>query len=316
MTTTDHPGEWTRSGPPIDAAVLDHVAHAVPRWQDAWTRYAVDLGARWKSGGAGVGFSPAQLRFGNGARLELLMPSRVEESDFLARFLARHGPGAHHLTFKVPDLDAALAAAAAAGYSPIGIDRSDPGWQEAFLSPREATGVVVQMAQAANEWVNEPPEDFPTGTRSARDGTPLPPARLELVVHAVARLAEGLGLFAGLLGGVEVGSGEADGVAWADLRWPGPLGLRLVSPADSDPSPALRSWLADRSGRVHHLHLAVGEPAGVTGARPSTLPGVLVAAPATSGAPAGDRPLPPAATLEVRPEDNQGLRLVLRHAAG
>jgi hypothetical protein len=314
--TTDRSQRPPRPGSTIDGAVLDHVAHAVPRWQDAWARYVVDLGARWKSGGAGVGFSPAQLRFGNDARLELLMPERVEENDFLSRFLGRHGPGAHHLTFKVPDLDAALAAATAAGYSPTGIDRSDPGWQEAFLSPREATGVVVQLAQAAHEWVNEPPPDFPTGTRSTRDGTQLPPAHLELVVHAIGHLAEGIDLFAGLLGGVETGTGEEDGIAWAELRWPGPLGLRLVAPADGDPAPALDAWLEGRPGRVHHLQLAVAEPAGVAGARPTTLHDVLVAAPGGPHEPPLHPPLAPSEPLEVHPADNHGLRLVLRPAAG
>lgn len=313
---TDRSQRQLRPGSSIDGAVLDHVAHAVPRWQDAWTRYAVDLGARWKSGGAGVGFSPAQLSFGNGARLELLMPGNVEDDDFLARFLDRHGPGPHHLTFKVPDLDVALAAATAAGYSPIGIDRSEPGWQEAFLSPREATGVVVQLAQAAHEWVNDPPPDFPAGARTGSDGTPLPAAHLELVVHAVARLAEGLDLFAGLLGGTEARSGEEDGVAWAELRWGGPLGLRLVAPADSDPVPVLRTWLGDRSGRVHHLQLAVAEPAGVTGAQPSTLLPVLVAPPGPPREPSPAHGTAPSEPLEVRPADNEGLRLVLRPGAG
>ena len=61
-------------GRPIEGYRLDHVAHAVPRWQDVWDRYATDLGAEWNSGGPGPGFAPAQLRFANGARVEVLMP--------------------------------------------------------------------------------------------------------------------------------------------------------------------------------------------------------------------------------------------------
>ena len=67
-------------------------------------RYAVDLGAVWNSGGPGPGFAPGQLRFANGARIELLMPYDPHINDFLQRFLAASGPGPHHLTFKVPDL--------------------------------------------------------------------------------------------------------------------------------------------------------------------------------------------------------------------
>ena len=40
------------ASPRIEGTVLDHVAHAVPRWQEVWGRYATDLGAVWASGGA------------------------------------------------------------------------------------------------------------------------------------------------------------------------------------------------------------------------------------------------------------------------
>ncbi|HEY4946504.1 MAG TPA: VOC family protein, partial [Acidimicrobiales bacterium] len=164
------------SGVTIAGTVLDHVAHAVPRWQDVWTRYAVDLGAEWNSGGPGPGFAPAQLRFGNGARVEVLMPHRVEVNDFLDRFITNNGPGPHHLTFKVPDLQAALERVVEAGFEPIGVDVSDPEWKEAFIHPKRATGVVVQLAEQRIPWVSPPPDDYPTERRRRPDGSgPAPP---------------------------------------------------------------------------------------------------------------------------------------------
>jgi methylmalonyl-CoA/ethylmalonyl-CoA epimerase len=74
-------------------ATLDHVAIAVERWADAWPRYAVGLGGAWSSGGFNVGFGPAQLRFANGARLEVLQPWQPEANPFLRRFLDASGPG-------------------------------------------------------------------------------------------------------------------------------------------------------------------------------------------------------------------------------
>ena len=68
------------------------MAHAVPRWQDVWHRYAVDLGAEWSSGGPGTGFAPAQLRVRQRCPVEVLMPNDVETNDFLERFLARTAP--------------------------------------------------------------------------------------------------------------------------------------------------------------------------------------------------------------------------------
>ena len=177
------------SGTTIDGVVLDHVAHAVHQWRDVWHRYAVDLGADWSSGGLAIGFAPGQIEFANGARLELLMPNDVEANDFLHRFLAHSGPGPHHLTFKVPDLVLAIEQIRHAGYEPIGIDLSAPEWMEAFIHPKQATGVVLQLAQAPSPWTGPPPDGFPTGKRQRPDRTgPARPGALRFATHAVADL--------------------------------------------------------------------------------------------------------------------------------
>ncbi len=250
----------------IDGAALDHVAVAVEGWADAWPRYAVELGGAWSSGGLNVGFGPAQLRYANGARVEILQPFRPQDNPFLRRFLDRHGPGPHHLTFKVPDLAEALDLARDAGLAPLGVDLSSPDWKEAFLHPRQATGIVVQLAQADHAWESPAPEGFPAARRD-------PPASLLRVTHAAAELGAGLALFEGLLGGRRVREGGAPDRTWdfVDLEWPGPPALRLVSPhpstravAGADP---LRAWLGDLSGRMHHLVFALA-PGGPGAAQP------------------------------------------------
>jgi len=287
--------------PRLDGAVLDHVAHAVPRWQDVWGRYATDLGAVWASGGPGPGFAPGQLRFANGARVEVLMPWDVEVNDFLARFLARNGPGAHHLTFKVPDLGEAIEACRRFGIDPINIDRSDPEWMEAFLHPKSACGVVVQLAEAPHPWSSPPPDDYPTDLRLRADGSgPAAPATLERVCHVVADLDAARSLFAGLLAGEVVDEGSDGTISWTDLRWPGPLGLRLVGAVDPGAPGPVADWLGDLPGRVHHLALETEEPGSVRGARPAT-PGIATLG---HGPETHD-------TVEVPADDNGGLALVL-----
>jgi hypothetical protein len=253
----------------ITGTTLDHVAHAVPHWQDVWARYAVDLGAEWNSGGPGPGFAPGQLRFGNGARIEVLMPCDTEVNDFLQRFIAKSGPGPHHLTFKVPDLSSALDQAREVGLSPIGIDFSDPEWMEAFIHPKQATGVVVQLAEAPGGWTSPAPDDYPTERRQRSDGRgPVDPAVLTRVVHAVADLDEATALFVELLGGEASAEGTAGQARWVDVTWPGPLALRLVAPAGPDPSTEILQWLGDRPGRIHHLELSAEEPERLRGAQP------------------------------------------------
>jgi methylmalonyl-CoA/ethylmalonyl-CoA epimerase len=265
---------------PADTADLDHVAVVVERHAQAFPRYARDLGGRWLSGGYSAGFAPAQLGFRAGIRLEILAPHDIERNDFLRRFLDRNGPGPHHLTYKVPDLDAVMSASRAAGYSPVNVDLTDPGWQEAFIHPKDGTGVLIQLAQVAKgEWRTPPPEGFPPSGDAE-------PASLVRVAHAVARLDDGLRLFAGLLGGTETARGEGGGERWVDLEWPGPGRLRLIEP-DGERSP-VSEWLGGRSGRIHHLAFALANPGAVPAARRVS-----------------------SSTWEVAPEDNLGVRLIL-----
>jgi methylmalonyl-CoA/ethylmalonyl-CoA epimerase len=297
----------------IDDVLLDHVAHAVPRWQDVWPRYAVDLGATWSSGGLATGFAPGQVEFANGARLELLMPNDTGTNDFLERFLVRNGPGPHHLTFKVPDLGLALDQARRAGYEPIGIDLRDPEWMEAFIHPKQATGVVVQLAQAANGWTCPPPADFPVDRRQRGDGTgPTRPASLRWVTHAVAEPETATPLFVALLGGEVTGEGIAPGHRWTELTWGGPIGLRLVSPVGASGTP-LRQWLGGRAGRVHHLEFSVEDPGGIPGARPDDRSSTASASASASGIGTGTgTDTGPGTYWVLPPGDNAGMRLALR----
>jgi catechol 2,3-dioxygenase-like lactoylglutathione lyase family enzyme len=241
----------------INDIVLDHVAVAVERHAPAFARYGGDLGGRWLSGGLGLGFAPAQLGFAGGIRLEILTPHRVEVNDFLRRFLDRNGPGPHHLTFKVTDLAAALVEVEAVGYRPVNVDLRDPGWKEAFLHPKDASGIVIQLAQSVeHDWHSPPPEGFPV----SRPGTA---ATLVHVAHAVPDLANGLRLFADLLGGELVRQGADRGSRWVELTWPSPGRLRLLQP--DGPSSPLTPWIGDRSGRLHHLAFAFDDPAAVAG---------------------------------------------------
>jgi methylmalonyl-CoA/ethylmalonyl-CoA epimerase len=86
-----------------------------------------------------------QLRYPNGAQVELIAP--LGESGFLHDFLAKRGEGPHHLTFIVADLKAAVAAAREAGYRVVGESYDSPNWKEAFVSPRDLHGTLVQLAQ-------------------------------------------------------------------------------------------------------------------------------------------------------------------------
>jgi methylmalonyl-CoA/ethylmalonyl-CoA epimerase len=266
---------------PSLAVDLDHVAHAVERPVHAWRRYAGELGGTWQGGNDDGGFAFGQVVFANGMKVEAISPLPDQPgSDFLARFLASTGEGPHHITFKVPDFDEALGAASAFGIEPVGVNRDEDDWHEAFLHPKRAHGIVVQLAWSAphDEWTSDPPADFPADL-------PTPPAALDRAVHLVADLDGAVALFSGLLGGRLV----SEDPGRCELAWPGPGRLCLVRPSAGTPEAA---WLGDRPGRLHHLAF--------------TAPGAGRAARVAGAVGRGD------GTYEVPPEANHGVRLVLR----
>ena len=232
------------------------------------------------------GFSYAQVRFGNGTRLEMVEPRDDGGNDFLFRFLDRHGPGPHHLSFRAPDVPAMLNVLEDAGYHPMRVTHGDPDGLEAFLHPKEATGVVIQIEQ--------PREDTPITPVPAE--ITVPPARIEhaahldWIGHAVASLDEGLRLFGSILGGDETARGGRDdtavGAEWVELEWPDEGRMRLFTSA-SETSPLSR-WLGGRTGRIDHMALSLEDPAAVPDAVDH-----------------GD------GTWEVAPERNFGVRLLL-----
>src|SRR5207247_159093 len=153
---------------------LDHVALATRDVRDALDVLVGELGGTVLFGGNSLGFRPMQLRLGDatgGMNIELLEPWDVERNDFLERFVARHGAGPHHLTFKVDDLAATLERVRSAGYRPVNVDLSDPDWKEAFLHPREAHGTVVQLAEAHGDW-GTLAEQIDRSWRKGADGHP------------------------------------------------------------------------------------------------------------------------------------------------
>ena len=84
-------------------------------------------------------------------RIELL--EATSESSPVARYIERSGPGVHHITFEVDDLDAALQVLRDAGVEIIG-DGARPGadgQRVAFLHPKAAGGVLVELCEASAE---------------------------------------------------------------------------------------------------------------------------------------------------------------------
>jgi methylmalonyl-CoA epimerase len=89
--------------------------------------------------------------------VELLAPLSGETP--VGRFLARQGPGLHHVAYQVEDIEEALAQARAAGLKLID-ERPRKGIRDsrvAFLHPQATGGVLTEIVQPAGSHGEQAP---------------------------------------------------------------------------------------------------------------------------------------------------------------
>lgn len=129
---------------PLDhvAIAVDSIAKALPLFESL-TGGAGSVTERVETQGVNVAF------VGTGAaRLELIEPLSAESG--VGRFLARRGPGLHHIAYRVADLQTMLDDLAARGVELI--DREPRtgarGHRVAFLHPRSTGGVLIELVEA------------------------------------------------------------------------------------------------------------------------------------------------------------------------
>ena len=83
------------------------------------------------------------------SHVELLRP--LGEDTPVGRFLAKRGPGLHHVAYQVDDIDATLATLRAAGVRLIDQEPRTGirGSRVAFLHPSASGGVLTELVQPA-----------------------------------------------------------------------------------------------------------------------------------------------------------------------
>ena len=130
----------------MDVRSVHHVAFAVQDLDEAVGTYQRLFGAEVELRGRmeDQGVEAAYLRVGSG-RVELM--SALAEDTPVGRFLAKRGPGMHHVAYEVPDVATAVGELAAAGADVInpeprtGLD----GHDVSFVHPDSVHGVLVEV---------------------------------------------------------------------------------------------------------------------------------------------------------------------------
>jgi len=225
----------------VTKTVLDHLAIGTRALTDGWDLFGGLLGGSWVYGGDSPGFWWGQLRFCGGPKIELLTPAGGPDAAFLERFLASRGAGPHHFNFIVPDITAALSRVRALGIEPVQISLLNAAWKEAFLHPKDAYGIVIQVAQQSG-----PPPEL---AAPAQLPAPGPSSVFTLVEHYVADIDGAVRLFAEALEGEVVSRQDTAEASVAELTWGNGARLRLVRA-----TPAAGGAEPRRGAGPGHLH--------------------------------------------------------------
>lgn len=131
---------------------VDQVSVAVESLDDASRIYERILGLRRRGHDETVAEQGVTTRFFPVADtmtvVEALLPTGPETP--VGKFLAKRGPGIHHVAFRVDDLDLELARLKALGVRLIDETprRGAEGKRIAFIHPKETGGVLIELCEA------------------------------------------------------------------------------------------------------------------------------------------------------------------------
>ncbi len=127
---------------------IDHIGIAVNSIEESVKLYSELLGV--KPSGEEIledrGLKVAFLDMGD-TRIELLEP--IQENSQISKFLAKKGPGFHHMAYEVENVEESIEKAKELGFKPL-TDEGQPGAHNTtivFLHPKSANGILTELVQ-------------------------------------------------------------------------------------------------------------------------------------------------------------------------
>lgn len=104
-----------------------------------------------------LGLSPGEPETVDGARIvslslgesEVELLESLDADGPIAKFLARRGPGIHHIAYRVPDLEATLRTCHERGYRLIDEQPriGQGGKRVAFIHPEATAGILIELTE-------------------------------------------------------------------------------------------------------------------------------------------------------------------------
>lgn len=139
---------------------IDHIAIAVPDLDEATSYWSETMGLRAGSReiieSQGV---EVQMMYAGETRIELVCPIRDDSP--IAGFLAKRGPGLHHLAFAVSQCEGAIQHAQQKGARMIDKQPREGahGTRIAFVHPASTGGVLTEMVEGGEGFADAPTDD-------------------------------------------------------------------------------------------------------------------------------------------------------------
>jgi methylmalonyl-CoA/ethylmalonyl-CoA epimerase len=123
---------------------IAHIGFAVEDLGTALTFFKDILNTEPTETETADGADISSLRFGD-VDIELLVPQSPDSP--IGKFIAKRGPGIHHVCLRVPDLDAAIADCLKKGYQMIDAQPrvGAGGHRIAFLHPKSTFGILLEL---------------------------------------------------------------------------------------------------------------------------------------------------------------------------
>jgi methylmalonyl-CoA/ethylmalonyl-CoA epimerase len=133
----------------VEAKGIHHLGVAVEDLDEAVDTYRRVFGAELEQRETvpDQGVEAAAVRVG-GSRVELLRPLGADT--YVGRFIARRGPGMHHVAYEVADLRGQLRRLADEGVQLVDLEphRGLFGLEVAFVHPDAAHGVLAELVSS------------------------------------------------------------------------------------------------------------------------------------------------------------------------
>jgi len=136
---------------------IDHISIAVKNYPEALHFFKDILGAVLGASAQNndMKYQWQIFSFGDLSRLELITP--LEEETFLTKFLDKYkNGGLHHISLQTPDIQHAIQKLEDHNIPYFGYNEYGDFWKEIFIHPKDAFGVLIQIAEfSPDDWLDK-----------------------------------------------------------------------------------------------------------------------------------------------------------------